>query len=83
MEPFNPKSYGEFHEYLWFYTRLGVGQKKIYWLGVELSEDAQSKHDPKINPIDHWGVVLPIIHPPFMHASMDTKEVFVFDEPPI
>ena len=53
VTPFNPKTNGEFHEYIWSYISLGVVQNKIYWLGVDISEDSQSKHGPNRHPIYH------------------------------
>ena len=50
---------------------------------MELSEYAQSKHGSGRHPIEHWGVVLAVIHTLFPHASMGSYVVFVFDEPPI
>ena len=79
-EPLTPQIYGELHKYIWFYNSLGVGQNKISWLGLEISEKNKSKHAPYVYLIDHWRVDLPVIHPQLMHAYMGTEAGFVFDK---
>ena len=81
--PLKPQTYGELHEYLWFYIILGEVQNKIYWLGVELYENIQIKHNYDRHSIDHWVLGLPVINTPFLHASMGAQKGFLFDEPPI
>ena len=58
----NPKLYGKFNKYFWFYISLILGQDKIYILAVNISSDAQGKHGPDRYQIDHWRVDLPIIY---------------------
>ena len=49
--PFNPKSYGKFHEYLLFCIRLSVGQNKIYRIDVKVFEDDQGNSGPDRYPV--------------------------------
>ena len=50
---------------------------------MDLSGDYHSKHGPDRHPIDHRGVGLLGIHPPFLHDSMGAYVGYVFDDPHI
>ena len=52
VDPLNPKTNAEFHEYLWFYIRLSVGQKKttdMVWRYLRILRLIMALEDIQLN----------------------------------